>query len=108
MWSALSKPTWSVTLLCTSKLHPWHHASVCAVLCIAVLCCALLLCCIYVQLRPKLAESVLERTKLLKWLLSRIRVKGSDSNKQYASEVLSILMQVRSHCHVLSLLRMPT
>lgn len=46
------------------------------------------------QLRPALAEAVLARTKLLKWLLSRIKVKGSDSNKQYASEVLSILMQV--------------
>lgn len=45
------------------------------------------------QLRPKLAESILQRTKLLKWLLGRIRVKGSDSNKQYASEVLSILVQ---------------
>jgi hypothetical protein len=90
-------------LLCTSKLRPWYHASICAVLCRAVL-----LCCIYVQLRPNLAESVLQRTKLLKWLLSRIRVKGSDSNKQYASEILSILMQVRNRCHVLRLLRMAT
>jgi hypothetical protein len=48
------------------------------------------------QLRPALAEWVLERTKLLKWLLTRIRVKASDSNKQYASEILSILVQVRS------------
>lgn len=47
------------------------------------------------QLRPHLAEAVLQRTKLLKWLLGRIRVKGAaDSNKQYASEILSILMQV--------------
>jgi hypothetical protein len=49
------------------------------------------------QLRPALAEAVLSRTKLLKWLLARLRVKGPcDSNKQYASEVLSILMQVRA------------
>jgi beta-catenin-like protein 1 len=46
------------------------------------------------QLRPALAGALLERTKLLKWLLSRIRIKASDSNKQYASEILSILMQV--------------
>jgi beta-catenin-like protein 1 len=58
--------------------------------------CALLLL-LLLQLRPALAEAVLQRTKLLKWLLSRIKVKGSDSNKQYASEVLSILMQVRGH-----------
>ncbi|WIA28620.1 hypothetical protein OEZ86_011157 [Tetradesmus obliquus] len=46
-----------------------------------------------VELRPALAESLLERGKLLKWLLGRIRVKASDSNKQYASEILSILVQ---------------
>eukprot|EP00775_Hariotina_reticulata_P010490 gene10490-10649_t len=45
------------------------------------------------ELRPALAGVLLERTKLLKWLLSRIRIKASDSNKQYASEILSILMQ---------------
>lgn len=47
------------------------------------------------QLRPVLADSLCDRTKLMKWLLSRIRVKASDSNKQYASEILSILVQVR-------------
>ena len=46
------------------------------------------------QLRPVLAESICERTKLMKWLLTRIRQKASDSNKQYASEILSILVQV--------------
>ena len=56
----------------------------------AVLCAAPCL-----QLRPQLAVSVLEKTKLLKWLLARLKVKGSDGNKQYASELLAILMQVR-------------
>lgn len=63
--------------------HPVKHAS--------TFCCTTSA---FVQLRPALAESLLERTKLLKWLLARIRVKASDSNKQYASEILSILMQV--------------
>jgi beta-catenin-like protein 1 len=54
------------------------------------------------QLRPALAEWVLERTKLLKWLLTRIRVKASDSNKQYASEILSILVQVRHSSQVVA------
>ena len=36
----------------------------------------------------------LEKTKLLKWLLARVRQKGeADNNKLYASEVLSILTQ---------------
>lgn len=103
MCSALSTSTWSYVLLWTSA----HEIMPESALCCVMLCCAVLSCCTYVQLRPKLAESILQRTKLLKWLLSRIRVKGSDSNKQYASEILSILMQVRS-CHVVSLLRVAT
>ena len=31
--------------------------------------------------------------QLLKWLLSRLRQKEADSNKQYASEILAILVQ---------------
>ena len=36
---------------------------------------------------------MLQRTKLLKWLLGRVRLREFDSNKQYASELLSILLQ---------------
>jgi hypothetical protein len=61
--------------------------------------------CRLLQLRPALAEWVLERTKLLKWLLTRIRVKASDSNKQYASEILSILVQVSAQDHHMMLQR---
>lgn len=34
-----------------------------------------------------------EKTKLLKWLMSKIKVKEFDGNKQYASEILAILLQ---------------
>lgn len=37
---------------------------------------------------------MLQRTKLLKWLLARVRRRASDTNKQYAAELLAILMQV--------------
>lgn len=47
-----------------------------------------------VEVKPAVAELVLDKTKLLKWLLGRIRKRGSDSNKAYASELLAILMQV--------------
>jgi hypothetical protein len=47
------------------------------------------------QITPSVAELVLERTGLLKWLLTRVRKRGSDSNRLYASELLAILMQVR-------------
>jgi hypothetical protein len=42
---------------------------------------------------PPLAEQVAAETSLLPWLLKRIAVKEYDSNKQYASEILAILMQ---------------
>ncbi len=42
---------------------------------------------------PPLSEQVVQETTLLKWLLDRIQVKAYDSNKQYASEILSILLQ---------------
>ncbi|KAF3444259.1 hypothetical protein FNV43_RR13949 [Rhamnella rubrinervis] len=46
-----------------------------------------------IEVKPTVAELVCERTKLLKWLLGKIRVREFDSNKQYASEILAILLQ---------------
>eukprot|EP00897_Mesotaenium_endlicherianum_P007045 jgi/Mesen1/6369/ME000329S05538 len=46
-----------------------------------------------VEVRPAVADLVGERTKLLKWLLARVRVREFDNNKLYASEVLAILVQ---------------
>lgn len=43
---------------------------------------------------PPLAVQVVNNTELLPWLLKRItNERAYDSNKQYASEILSILMQ---------------
>ncbi|WOO82839.1 Beta-catenin-like protein 1 [Vanrija pseudolonga] len=42
---------------------------------------------------PPLADEVGSTTPLLKWLLDRISLEAYDSNKQYASEILSILLQ---------------
>ena len=41
----------------------------------------------------QVAELAFQRTKLLRWLLGRVRQREFDSNKQYASEVLAILLQ---------------
>lgn len=46
-----------------------------------------------IEVKPSAAELVCERTKLLRWLLGRIKVREFDSNKQYASEILAILLQ---------------
>ncbi|KAF8398803.1 hypothetical protein HHK36_014663 [Tetracentron sinense] len=46
-----------------------------------------------VEVKPAVAELVCERTKLLRWLLSKIKVREFDGNKQYASEILAILLQ---------------
>ncbi|EFJ07077.1 hypothetical protein SELMODRAFT_448582 [Selaginella moellendorffii] len=46
-----------------------------------------------IEVRPAVVELVCERSKLLKWLLTRIKVKEFDSNKLYASEILAILLQ---------------
>ncbi|TKY47335.1 Beta-catenin protein 1 [Spatholobus suberectus] len=46
-----------------------------------------------IEVKPAVAELVCERTKLLKWLLGKIKVREFDSNKQYASEILAILLQ---------------
>lgn len=37
-----------------------------------------------------------EKTKLLTWLLRRLKRREFDTNKQYASEILAILMQARA------------
>lgn len=42
---------------------------------------------------PPLADEVGSTTPLLKWLLNRMSLEAYDSNKQYASEILSILLQ---------------
>ncbi|XP_026408021.1 beta-catenin-like protein 1 [Papaver somniferum] len=46
-----------------------------------------------VEVKPAVAELVCERTKLLRWLLAKIKVREFDGNKQYASELLAILLQ---------------
>ncbi|BEJ16975.1 hypothetical protein CspHIS471_0603760 [Cutaneotrichosporon sp. HIS471] len=42
---------------------------------------------------PPLADQLVSSTKVLPWLLGRISKSPFDSNKQYASEILSILLQ---------------
>lgn len=46
-----------------------------------------------ISFMPPLAEQVVAETKLLPWLLERIAQKEYDSNKQYASEIMAILLQ---------------
>ncbi|XP_057971287.1 uncharacterized protein LOC131160021 isoform X1 [Malania oleifera] len=46
-----------------------------------------------IEVKPAVAEMVCEKTKLLKWLLPKIKVREFDGNKQYASEILAILLQ---------------
>lgn len=46
-----------------------------------------------IEVRPAVSESVCEKTKLLRWLLTRIKPREFDSNKQYATEILAILLQ---------------
>lgn len=46
-----------------------------------------------IEVKPTVAELVCEKTKLLKWLLGKIKVREFDGNKQYASEILAILLQ---------------
>lgn len=42
---------------------------------------------------PPLADEVGSSTDLLAWLIDRMKASTFDSNKQYASEILSILLQ---------------
>ncbi|KAF1891113.1 hypothetical protein Lal_00001252 [Lupinus albus] len=46
-----------------------------------------------IEVMPSVAELVCEKTKLMKWLLGKIKVREFDGNKQYASEILAILLQ---------------
>ncbi len=46
-----------------------------------------------IELRPGVSREVCEKTHLLAFLLARVRVKRFDTNKLYASELLSILLQ---------------
>lgn len=46
-----------------------------------------------IEVKPQVAELVCERTKLMRWLLGKIKVREFDGNKQYASEILAILLQ---------------
>ncbi|KAJ4844699.1 hypothetical protein Tsubulata_020675 [Turnera subulata] len=46
-----------------------------------------------IEVKPGVAEMVCERTKILRWLVAKIKVREFDSNKQYASEILAILLQ---------------
>ncbi|KAG6550299.1 hypothetical protein Mapa_008260 [Marchantia paleacea] len=46
-----------------------------------------------IEVKPQVAELVCERTKLLRWLLTRLKVREFDVNKLYASEILAILLQ---------------
>ncbi|VVA96249.1 unnamed protein product [Arabis nemorensis] len=46
-----------------------------------------------VEVKPAVAELVCERTKLLRWLLVKIKVREFEGIKQYASEILAILLQ---------------
>lgn len=45
------------------------------------------------EVRPVYADSICERTPILKYLLTRLKTKVFDDNKLYASEILSILLQ---------------
>ena len=42
---------------------------------------------------PPLADQIISETTLLPWLLKRVDKKEFDSNKQYASQILAILLQ---------------
>ncbi|KAJ9564729.1 hypothetical protein OSB04_000695 [Centaurea solstitialis] len=46
-----------------------------------------------IEVKPAVAEMVCERTKLLRWIVGKIKIREFDSNKQYASEILAILLQ---------------
>ncbi|GJJ68235.1 beta-catenin-like protein 1 [Entomortierella parvispora] len=43
-----------------------------------------------------LAETVVQKSTFLPWIMKRLKVKTFDSNKQYCSEILSILLQSSS------------
>ncbi|KAG5541870.1 hypothetical protein RHGRI_021645 [Rhododendron griersonianum] len=45
-----------------------------------------------IEVKPAVAELVCEKTKLMRWLLGKIKVREFDGSKQYASEILAILL----------------
>ncbi|TEB35686.1 DUF1716-domain-containing protein [Coprinellus micaceus] len=45
------------------------------------------------SVNPDLAPQVVEKTKVLTWLLNRVQSKTHDENRGYAAELLSILLQ---------------
>ncbi|KAK9718191.1 hypothetical protein K7432_005655 [Basidiobolus ranarum] len=46
-----------------------------------------------VSIEPEISEIIVATTPILTWLLQRINVKPMDSNRQYSSEILAILLQ---------------
>jgi len=42
---------------------------------------------------PPISSTIVQETELLPWLMKRVAVKEYDANKQYASEILAILLQ---------------
>ncbi|KAG9299218.1 hypothetical protein G9A89_013866 [Geosiphon pyriformis] len=42
---------------------------------------------------PSMSEKIVQNTNIMQWILARLKIKGFDSNKQYASEILAILLQ---------------
>ncbi|CAG8449035.1 9177_t:CDS:10 [Dentiscutata heterogama] len=42
---------------------------------------------------PSLSEKLVKDTNILQWILTRIKVRTFDSNRQYCSEILAILLQ---------------
>ena len=44
-------------------------------------------------LEPQLAEKIGLKTDILPWLLKRVQGKEYDSNRGYAAEIISILLQ---------------
>ena len=45
------------------------------------------------ELDPKIGDVVYERSRFLPWLLKRLQRPEFDYNKQYASELLAVLLQ---------------
>ncbi|KAJ9505301.1 hypothetical protein QJQ45_028331 [Haematococcus lacustris] len=46
-----------------------------------------------IEVQPDIAEQVVDKTRLLKWLLARLRPREFDGNKLQASELLAVLLQ---------------
>eukprot|EP01111_Echinosteliopsis_oligospora_P015897 TRINITY_DN6439_c0_g1_i1.p1 TRINITY_DN6439_c0_g1~~TRINITY_DN6439_c0_g1_i1.p1 ORF type:complete len:506 (-),score=148.30 TRINITY_DN6439_c0_g1_i1:214-1731(-) len=47
----------------------------------------------FVEIRPSIANLIVEKTDILQYLLKRIKIKSFDGNKLYASEIIAILLQ---------------